>query len=170
MRLRQASALAGIACLLGALIAGCGEGGTNYTKLSVASAGPRCDRSELSVGEWVEPIISMTNTSGHAWKSTWVWINGTSDNLKLEGRSAGEISVPAISMNDQPVDETFAPASQYNLGPLPAGEVGDIHMRLTAEKAGNPKVLFAVWGNSEAKPTPSIPSDPGGFACSYTIN
>ncbi len=160
--------LAVSACFLALLVAGCGEG-TNYTKLSVASTGPRCDRTELTVGEWVEPIISVTNTSGHAWNSTWVWINGSGENLKLEGRRAGDLSVPGISMNDQPADETFAPASLYDLGPLPAGEVGDIHIRLTAEKAGNPEVLFAVWGNSEAKTAPSIPNSPGGFTCRYTI-
>jgi hypothetical protein len=164
-------------------VAGCGEAGTNsggksgtnYTKLSIAGStaggSQRCGSSELSVGQQAEPIISVTNTSGHAWKSTWVWISGTGDNLKLEpGHGFGETSVPSIAMDNRPADETYASASQYNLGPLPAGEVGDIHIYLTAENGGSPKLLFAVWGNSEAKPTPSIPDSPGGFTCRYTIN
>lgn len=151
-------------------VAGCGED-TNYTKLSIASS-RACGNAHLSIGDQAEPIISVTNTSGHDWKSTWVWIHGTGNNLKLEpGHGFGETSVPSIAMDNRPADETFASASLYNMGPLPAGEVGDIHIYLTAETAGSPEVAFEVWGNSEAKPTPSIPSgsDSKGKTCSYTI-
>ena len=154
-------------------LAGCGGagGGTNYTKLSIASSSA-CGNAHLSVGDQAEPIISVTNKSGHDWKSTWVWIHGTGHNLKLEpGHGFGDTSVPSIAMDNRPADETYASASLYNMGPLPAGEVGDIHIYLTAETASSPEVAFEVWGNSEANPTPSIPSgtDSKSETCSYAI-
>lgn len=171
-RTRQCSALtAALSAAL--LIVGCGtESGTNYTKLAVAQGQRQCGNAHLAVGDQAEPIISVTNTSGHAWKSTWLWIHGTGDLLKLEpGEGFGDTSVPAIAMDNRPADETYADASLYNFGPLPAGEVGDIHVYLTAEKPGHAEVLLGVWGNSEAKPDPELPDSKHakGLVCAYFI-
>jgi hypothetical protein len=131
---------------------------------------PGCGSAQLYVGEQIEPIISVHNTSGYDWKSTWVFIEGSGSYLKLEpGHGFGGSLVPSIAMDNHPADMAFASASFYNMGPLPAGEVGDIHIYMTAEEAGEPEVLFAVWGNTESHPTPSVPSKPNGIACKYLI-
>jgi hypothetical protein len=154
-------------CCLSTLAGCAGVGsGTNYTKMSFAHMRQDpCGRSLLSPGEWIEPVITVTNTSGHDWKSTWLKISGTGDNLKLESHLLG----PALSMNNQPVDKSFALASNYNLGPLPAGETGYIHIRLTVEKEGNPHVWFGVWGNSDANGSPELPENLNGLGCHYNI-
>jgi hypothetical protein len=75
-------------------------------------------------------------------------------------------------MNNSPADETYADASLYNFGALPAGEVGNIHIYLTAEKPGHAEVLLGVWGNSDPTPDPTMPdsNQAKGQVCAYFID
>lgn len=73
-------------------------------------------------------------------------------------------------MNNQPADDEFRSAGQWNVGPLQAHGIGDLHIHLTAKKPGAPKVHFVVWGNSKANPTPSIPDSAREVTCECAIH
>lgn len=63
---------AACALIIGTVLAGCGgSDGTNYTAISGSRAS--CDQRNMIVGDTIEPILSVHNSSGHDWASTWLW-------------------------------------------------------------------------------------------------
>src|SRR4051812_37958261 len=68
-----------------------------------------CDRRALSLGDTVEPILSVRNSTDQSWGSTFVWVQGDSD-FRIED----------MAMNGQQADDTYRSAGQWGLGSLSA--------------------------------------------------
>lgn len=122
--------------LAAAVLAGCAVGqdsGTAYTKLRLTA---NCDSPDIALGQNVDDIAQVTNTGGHRWAATYASVDG------------GGMRVNAVAMDDrQGVDL----GGTFNLGPLPAGGVGDIHVNLTGTKGQTaPRVTVQVFGASRS--------------------
>jgi hypothetical protein len=131
-----------------------GSGGHTYTpKFRVD-----CDHRALALEDTVEPILSVDNSTGHSWGSTFVFLQGDHD-----------FRIEAMSMNGQPLDNIYFSAGEWGLGSLAAGDTGEIHIRLRAKRSAEPKVEFTVWATSDANATPIIPDSTYTASCEYVI-
>jgi hypothetical protein len=130
------------------------EGPSSYTTASVAHS--RCGGSSVTVGGTAEPVLSVENTSGHDWMSSYVWISGASN-----------FRTASVSLDDQ--QSTADGGGIYDLGPLLAGKIGGVHFMLAASSPGADTVHLQVWGSSSTTNDPSQPNVAPGITCAYTI-
>lgn len=134
------------------------SGGQTYTMVSLST---NCDRPNVAFGEPVDDIVQVTNTSGHGWAATYAFVD-----------RQGDFRLDNISMSNAPF--TDLGGNLYNLGLLSAGEVGDIHIHMTASKSQTtPRVTVQVWGSSKSVTssgsTPAIPERAETVTCNHTI-
>ncbi|MDQ2760870.1 MAG: hypothetical protein M3Y17_10725 [Actinomycetota bacterium] len=152
--------MSGAVLALALVVAGCGTGsGTNYTTVSLSA---NCDNSSsIAFGQGVDDIVQIQNTSGHNWAATYAFID-----------RQGDFRLDNASMSNAP--STDLGGDSYNLGPLANGDIGDLHIHMTASKAqALASVKIQVWGSSksitDSSASLSIPDRAETSHCDHTI-